>query len=318
MSLVLRNPLFYYYTWALLVSSALGALTFTNTVFTSVTAGEPFGLTWEGASGPVSIILEDGAANDLVTVATIASGLSGTSYTWNVPSTLAANTYVLQITDGSSVNYSPQFQILGAAAATSSSAAPASTSKPSSTALVASSTSTPLTTSNPSSTSPLSTSAQSSTSGASTSATSSSASSSSATNNPSSTSASTPTSPSNTSPQQTSSTSTPSSGLSTGTKAAIGVGVTFGIFLLAAIIALVFYLGRKSAKKSNFATSSILPELGGIPLTDEEKRELGRRREITELDQDGVVRSIGGGRGERAELEALRRFEMAGESVEIE
>ncbi|KAF4624979.1 hypothetical protein G7Y89_g13194 [Cudoniella acicularis] len=61
--------------------------------------------------------------------------------------------------------------------------------------------------------------------------------------------------------------SSSSSGLSTGAKAAIGVGITFGVILILGILCLVFYLGRKTANKSGFDTFStalvVEPELGG-------------------------------------------------------
>ena len=51
-----RSPLA---AWVLLVHSALAKVAFTNTDF-SVEAGKPFTITWEGASGPVTLELISG------------------------------------------------------------------------------------------------------------------------------------------------------------------------------------------------------------------------------------------------------------------
>jgi hypothetical protein len=100
------------------------ALNITNTVVNNVTAGEPFTITWGGAKGPVTINLKNGPALNLKTFGPpIGSGLSGGSFTWNVPSTLPADTYAFEITDGETTNYSAQFQLIGGASASASATA---------------------------------------------------------------------------------------------------------------------------------------------------------------------------------------------------
>merc|ERR1712093_106165 len=94
------------------------------------------------AEGPVTLTLKTGEANALTTVGTIASGLSGTSYAWAIPSTLPESFYALQIDDSSDVpNYSVRFEITGGPAASSSSASGSSTSTGSSSSASATSSS---------------------------------------------------------------------------------------------------------------------------------------------------------------------------------
>ncbi|KAL2066880.1 hypothetical protein VTL71DRAFT_1304 [Oculimacula yallundae] len=124
-----------------------------------------------------------------------------------------------------------------------------------------------------------------------------------------------------------------SGGLSTGAKAGIGIGVVLGIILLVlAGWGLVVY-GRRSAIKKN-ADGGLADRVGGkselsagpevvraelpdTPLSEEEKRELERRRRAAELAGDpGLPRveiADGTPAGERRELEARRaaiRYEM--------
>jgi hypothetical protein len=49
------------------------AVEFTNPSFNSVTAGQPFNITWSGAVGAVTIVLKNGPPTALVTVTTIGS-----------------------------------------------------------------------------------------------------------------------------------------------------------------------------------------------------------------------------------------------------
>merc|ERR1711964_132294 len=97
--------------------------------FVGIQAGRALNITWADAEGPVTLTLKTGEANALTTVSTIASGLSGTSYAWAIPSTLPESFYALQIDDSSDVpNYSVRFEITGGPAASSSSASGSSTS----------------------------------------------------------------------------------------------------------------------------------------------------------------------------------------------
>lgn len=54
-------------------SVAQALVQFTNPSFNSVTAGQPFNITWSGASGAVTLTLKDGPSTALVTVNQIAS-----------------------------------------------------------------------------------------------------------------------------------------------------------------------------------------------------------------------------------------------------
>jgi len=104
-----------------LLLSALAALSqaasFTNSEINPV-AGEPFELTWSGASGPVSIVLRSGDPKNLKTVTTLASGLTGGSTTITLdPEELPSGNYAFMIVDSSGENYSELFPFQGNAAA---------------------------------------------------------------------------------------------------------------------------------------------------------------------------------------------------------
>ncbi|TVY48796.1 hypothetical protein LOCC1_G001112 [Lachnellula occidentalis] len=84
-----------------------------------VTVGTPFSIGWAGASGPVTITLKNGPALDLDTVSTLTSGATSSPYVWSVPSDLPVGNYAIEITDGTSTNYSPEFGLMGATATSS-------------------------------------------------------------------------------------------------------------------------------------------------------------------------------------------------------
>jgi len=54
------------------LAAAAQALNFTVLTFATVTAGQPFQISWTGAAGPVSLILKNGPPTNLQTVSTIA------------------------------------------------------------------------------------------------------------------------------------------------------------------------------------------------------------------------------------------------------
>jgi hypothetical protein len=55
------------------------------------------------------------------------AGLSGTTYTWEVPESLVnLRTYALEITDGVTTNYGTQFQLIGGATASGTTSGTAS------------------------------------------------------------------------------------------------------------------------------------------------------------------------------------------------
>ncbi|KAH8662945.1 Ser-Thr-rich glycosyl-phosphatidyl-inositol-anchored membrane family-domain-containing protein [Tricladium varicosporioides] len=319
---------------------ALAAVQFTNRDFNKVTAGQTFTLTWSGASGPVEILLKNGPSTALVTVSTVATGQTGTSFTYTVPANIPSDTYAFTITDGTSTNYSPQFQIVGAVTVpTSSTSTTTSNTIPTSntSATKTFSTSTSQTTSSKSSSSSETSAKTTNQDSSSTSSTTSISSTSSATLTPTQNTSkssiitvpasptSTPVTP-NSSTIATSFITPPSSGLSTGSKAAIGVGATFGVVIIAGILTLVFCLGRRTAQKKEkggIGTEPHRVELhgrsqaheltDGTPLTSEEKVELERRRRASELQGSAtVVKKAGGVVSERAELEGLRRWAELG------
>ncbi|RYO91330.1 hypothetical protein DL766_001999 [Monosporascus sp. MC13-8B] len=107
----------------ILAGLAAATVILTNDDFSGIKAGEPFTITWADATGPVTITLKNGPADALNTVSTITSGQTGDSFTWTPSESLPSDTYALEISDGSEVNYSKQFQISGGAASGSSTVA---------------------------------------------------------------------------------------------------------------------------------------------------------------------------------------------------
>ncbi|KAE8447517.1 hypothetical protein EG329_010647 [Mollisiaceae sp. DMI_Dod_QoI] len=106
---------------ALAVANA-AQFTMTASQFVSVKTGTAFDLTWSNATGPVTLLLKNGPANDLKTVETIGSGLTGTSFSWTPESSLVSGTYAFEIDDTSGPNYSVIFTLAGSASSVSSSA----------------------------------------------------------------------------------------------------------------------------------------------------------------------------------------------------
>ncbi|RYP24810.1 hypothetical protein DL765_000356 [Monosporascus sp. GIB2] len=107
----------------ILAGLAAAKVILTNDDFSGIEAGEPFTITWAEATGPVTITLKDGPADALTTVSTITSGQTGDSFTWTPSESLPSGTYAFEISDGSDVNYSEQFQVSGGAASGSSTVA---------------------------------------------------------------------------------------------------------------------------------------------------------------------------------------------------
>ncbi|GKT42234.1 uncharacterized protein ColSpa_02415 [Colletotrichum spaethianum] len=116
------------------------AVQLTNSDF-DVKAGEAFTITWSDAQGPVTLTLKNGPSTNLVTVSTIASGQTGTSYSWTPSSTLPTDQYAIEISDSSSTpNYSTQFTITTDVTASASVSSAASTASGTITTTVAAST----------------------------------------------------------------------------------------------------------------------------------------------------------------------------------
>ncbi|RYP30149.1 hypothetical protein DL767_006397 [Monosporascus sp. MG133] len=128
--------------WSIILAGlATAQVMLTNSNFNDIEAGEPFTITWSGATGPVTINLMNGPADDLSTVSEITSGQTGESFTWTPSESLPSGTYALEISDGSGINYSLRFQISGGAAAGSSTVSLTTTTSSATSATSASSTS---------------------------------------------------------------------------------------------------------------------------------------------------------------------------------
>ncbi|KAI2618464.1 Ser-Thr-rich glycosyl-phosphatidyl-inositol-anchored membrane family-domain-containing protein [Hypoxylon sp. NC1633] len=118
------------------------AVLITNSNFNGIEAGKPFEITWSGATGAVTLTLKDGPADNLKTVSEIVSGATGESYSWTPSSSLSSGTYALEISDGTDVNYSQQFDVSGGSASSAASSTVSSTSASSTASSTVSSTST--------------------------------------------------------------------------------------------------------------------------------------------------------------------------------
>ncbi|KAI9884149.1 MAG: hypothetical protein M1823_004065 [Watsoniomyces obsoletus] len=117
---------------ATMVSAQSGNLAFTS-VPTSVTAGQPVTVTYSGGTGPVTIRLRRGDPGNLQTVGVLTSTASGGTYSWTPESTLPSGTnYALEISEGSSVNYSGLISLAGSGSPSASSSISASASSSSS------------------------------------------------------------------------------------------------------------------------------------------------------------------------------------------
>ncbi|EPE32764.1 hypothetical protein GLAREA_07898 [Glarea lozoyensis ATCC 20868] len=104
-----------------LTSLAIGALhvvtalRFTNPNFNNITIGKPLNITWDDASGPVSLTLVKGGTPALfATVGTLASDLTATSYLWTPSSSLLRDTYDIVFRDSSNSVHSFQFELVNA------------------------------------------------------------------------------------------------------------------------------------------------------------------------------------------------------------
>lgn len=75
--------------------------------------GQPIEIFYSEATAPVTITLKNGPSDDLQDVQVIGDGPAGAgSITWT-PDGLPSGMYALEITDGTGVNYSPQFSYQG-------------------------------------------------------------------------------------------------------------------------------------------------------------------------------------------------------------
>lgn len=109
------------------------AAAFTNTEV-NPQPGEPFTLTWSGASGPVDIVLRFGDPKNLDTVETLVSGATGTSATITLdPDDLPSGNYAFMIVDSSGENYSASFPFVGNAEAPPSQSGSTGSTRPTAT-----------------------------------------------------------------------------------------------------------------------------------------------------------------------------------------
>ncbi|KAI5923318.1 Ser-Thr-rich glycosyl-phosphatidyl-inositol-anchored membrane family-domain-containing protein [Camillea tinctor] len=112
---------------AALAGLANAKVILTNTNYESIQVGQAFQITWADAEGPVTILLKNGAENDLKDVATLASGQTSGSFSWTPGSDLSGN-YAFEITDGVDINYSPMFTLDGTPSTTTAATTGATTS----------------------------------------------------------------------------------------------------------------------------------------------------------------------------------------------
>ncbi|KAK4128615.1 hypothetical protein N657DRAFT_560691 [Parathielavia appendiculata] len=89
--------------------------------------GEPFTLKWNNAQGPITITLMTGDPGNLKVVSDIASGVTGSEYTFTL-SGIPSGNYAIRITDGSGEpNYGKLFSYSGTGSLSSSSASESAT-----------------------------------------------------------------------------------------------------------------------------------------------------------------------------------------------
>ncbi|KAL1902854.1 hypothetical protein Sste5346_000765 [Sporothrix stenoceras] len=117
--------------FAVLAATVSATPAFTNSNF-DVVPGSTFTLTWGNATGPVTIVLATGTAEDLTKVQTIDSNDSSGSFTWTVPTTLVSGNYAFEISDSTGVNYSKLFALTGTGSASASASTASSTAASSS------------------------------------------------------------------------------------------------------------------------------------------------------------------------------------------
>ncbi|CAK7263057.1 hypothetical protein SEPCBS119000_000289 [Sporothrix epigloea] len=112
--------------FAALAATAAALPAFTNSAFDLV-PGSTFTLTWGNATGPVTIYLATGDAEDLTKLKAIDTNDASGSFTWTVPTDLVTGTYAFEITDSTGTNYSKQFKLTGTGSATPSASTAVST-----------------------------------------------------------------------------------------------------------------------------------------------------------------------------------------------
>ncbi|KAI1828598.1 Ser-Thr-rich glycosyl-phosphatidyl-inositol-anchored membrane family-domain-containing protein [Xylaria intraflava] len=105
---------------AALLGLANATVHITNSNFDGIEGGSTFDITWDGAQGPVTLTLKTGSSDNLQTVETITTGASGDDFPWSVESSLPSGDYAIEISDGTDVNYSSMFTLVGADASTTS------------------------------------------------------------------------------------------------------------------------------------------------------------------------------------------------------
>ncbi|KAF8866900.1 hypothetical protein BDZ45DRAFT_177804 [Acephala macrosclerotiorum] len=93
-------------------TSLTTGLQFTNPSMDGITAGSPFNVTWENANGTTTLTLQNGTANSINTVDTIAFGISNNFLVWSPYATTPAGQYVLRLDDeGGASAYSGMFDM---------------------------------------------------------------------------------------------------------------------------------------------------------------------------------------------------------------
>ncbi|EJT81489.1 hypothetical protein GGTG_01467 [Gaeumannomyces tritici R3-111a-1] len=134
---------------AALATLAAAKPRFTNSNFDVVT-GRTFELKWADAKGPVTIDLLTGKAPDgLKPVQIVATGLTGTSFVFDVPKNVPSGDYAFSVRDGEGkedINYSLPFSLVGTGSSSTTSGVSSTMSSTSSRSTTSSMTSSSATT----------------------------------------------------------------------------------------------------------------------------------------------------------------------------
>lgn len=115
---------------AALAAAQSAVLTFTR-VPNPITDGEPQAILYatNDTQSPVTLILRQGAANDLTTIQTLTTDATGGQYIWTPPKSLPnGNDYALEIRQAGQNNYYGPFTVQGASPAAVESASSRGTS----------------------------------------------------------------------------------------------------------------------------------------------------------------------------------------------
>ncbi|KAH7419419.1 hypothetical protein BKA64DRAFT_699452 [Cadophora sp. MPI-SDFR-AT-0126] len=95
-------------------ASSTPGLQFTMPSFEGVNAGSPLNITWSGASGATTLVLQNGTESSINDVVTIGMDIQGSFFIWTPPATIQSDDYILQLKGDTSevFAYSNIFRLL--------------------------------------------------------------------------------------------------------------------------------------------------------------------------------------------------------------